>query len=93
MPGLVFVVRMDFDELVFDALRDEFYAYRRDLATKFLQPRSRLTPSQLFHKWVEQRAEAIAKYDTILREMKLREELDFATLSVAAQELRKLIAN
>jgi NAD-specific glutamate dehydrogenase len=29
----------------------------------------------------------------VLREMKLREELDFATLSVAAQELRKLITD
>jgi len=74
-------------------LRDEFYAYRRTLATRFLRPRSRLTPSKLFHKWVEQHAGKIAKYDTILREMKLRDELDFATLSVAAQELRKLIGN
>ena len=73
-------------------LRDEFYAYRRELATKFLQTRSRLTPSQLFHKWVNQHSEKMDKYDTILREMKLREEPDFATLSVAAQELRKLIA-
>jgi glutamate dehydrogenase len=74
-------------------LRDEFYAYRRDLATKFLCRRSRLSPVDLFHKWVEQRASSIGKYDTVLREMKLREELDFATLSVAAQELRKLIAD
>jgi len=74
-------------------LRDEFYESRRKLAANFLRQRSRHSPVELFHKWVEKHAEHIGKYDTILREMKLREDLDFATLSVAAQELRKLIAD
>ena len=74
-------------------LRDEFYAIRRELAIHLLRRRSKLSPVKLFDNWVRQNAVAVAKYDSILREMQLREEVDFATLSVAAQELRRLIAN
>ncbi len=74
-------------------LRDEFYAVRRELSQKLLRRRSKLGPLKLFESWVKQNADAIAKYDTILREMQLREGVDFATLSVAAQELRRLIAD
>jgi glutamate dehydrogenase len=74
-------------------LRDEFYAVRRSLATLLLKRRSRLTPSEQFHRWTEKNAASVGKFDQILREMRLREDIDFATLSVAAQELRKFIAD
>ncbi len=74
-------------------LRDEFYAVRRTLATQLLKRRSRLTPSEQFHRWAEKNAVSVSKFDLILREMKLREDIDFATLSVAAQELRKFISD
>jgi len=74
-------------------LRDEFYAVRRDLAARLLRSRVRLTPVKLFEKWQGDNAAALARYDGVLREMKLRGEIDFATLSVAAQELRRLIAS
>ena len=74
-------------------LRDDFYACRRKLATKFVQGRSRLSPTQLFENWVKKNADEVEKYDSIIREMKPRGDIDYATLSVAAQELRKLIAD
>jgi glutamate dehydrogenase len=74
-------------------LRDDFYAVRRSLATQLLKRRSRLTPSDQFHRWAEKNATSVSKFDLILREMKLREDIDFATLSVAAQELRKFISD
>jgi len=74
-------------------LRDEFYAVRRELAIKLLRGRSRLTPTMLFEKWAENNAGGITKFDAVLREMQLRDEIDFATLSVASQELRRLIAD
>lgn len=74
-------------------LRDEFYAVRRELAIKLLRGKSRKTAVELFEKWTEENAAGIAKFDAVLREMQLREEIDFATLSVAAQELRRLIAD
>ena len=73
-------------------LRDGFYAARRDLSARLLRRKSRLSPLRLFENWVTKTAGPIAKYDVILQEMQLRGEVDFATLSVASQELRRLIA-
>ena len=74
-------------------LRDEFYAVRRELAGRLLRTRSRVAPTRLFEKWSQENAASISKFDGILREMQLREEADFATLSVAAQELRRIVAD
>ena len=74
-------------------LRDEFYAVRRELAARLLKPRSRVEPTRLFEKWVNDNDDAIGKYDAVLKEMQLREDIDFATLSVASQELRRLVAS
>jgi glutamate dehydrogenase len=74
-------------------LRDEFYRIRRDLSASLLRSRSDLNPETLFDDWAQRNATGLRKLDGILAEMKLRQEIDFATLSVAAQELRKLIAS
>ena len=74
-------------------LRDDFYASRRELAGKLLSGRGNRQPLKRFNDWIDANATSIGKFDTILHEMRLREEVDFATLSVAAQELRRLIAN
>jgi len=74
-------------------LRDEFYRIRRDLSAGLLRSRSDLDPETLFDDWAQRNATGLRKLDGILAEMKLRQETDFATLSVAAQELRKLIAS
>ncbi len=71
-------------------LRDEFYRLRRDLSARLLKRRSKLKPIDLFEAWFEENAAAVRKLDTVIAEMKLRPEIDFATLSVAAQELRRL---
>ena len=71
-------------------LRDDFYRIRRDIATDLLSGRSRGTPLEVFERWMEKNSAAVRKFDAILTEMRLRDDIDFATLSVAAQELRKL---
>ena len=71
-------------------LRDDFYSIRRDFAKQLLGGRSRKTPEEIFHAWLAKNVSAFRKFDTILSEMQLRQDIDFATLSVAAQELRKL---
>jgi glutamate dehydrogenase len=73
-------------------LRDEFYRLRRDLSASLLKRRSKLEPIDLFEAWLEEHGVAVRKLDTVIAEMKLRPEIDFATLSVAAQELRRLAA-
>ena len=72
-------------------LRDDFYRIRRDLVEGLYQSRGRKTPMQLYEAWAEKNADGIAKFAASLEEMKLRGNPDFAMLSVAAQELRKLV--
>jgi glutamate dehydrogenase len=74
-------------------LRDDFYRIRREFVTALLGRRSRKTPVEVFEAWISKNSAAIRKYDAILAEMRLRHEVDFATMSVAAQELRKLTDN
>jgi glutamate dehydrogenase len=71
-------------------LRDEFYQVRRELSAALLKRRSKSKPVEVFETWLEDNAAAVRKLDGILAEMKLRPEIDFATLSVASQELRRL---
>ncbi|MDZ7643202.1 MAG: NAD-glutamate dehydrogenase [Woeseiaceae bacterium] len=73
-------------------LRDEFYQLRRDLGTRILQAARDGELMPAYEAWLKDNAAGVQKFDTILSEMKLRETIDFATLSVAAQELRKLIS-
>jgi glutamate dehydrogenase len=71
-------------------LRDECYRIRREFVIDLLGKRGRGAPLDHFERWMERNAVAIRKYDAVLAEMRLRDDVDFATLSVAAQELRKL---
>ena len=71
-------------------LRDEFYRIRRDIVIDILSGRSRGTPEERFARWMERNFLAIRKFDAILAEMRLKNDIEFATLSVASQELRKL---
>ena len=71
-------------------LRDDFYRIRRDFAVVLLGGRSRKSPEDIFHAWIQKNSGPLRKFDSILSEMQLRQDIDFATLSVAAQELRKL---
>ena len=71
-------------------LRDDFYRIRRDFATVLLGGRSRKTPEEVFDSWMHKNAASVRMFDSILAEMRLRPDVDFATLTVAAQELRKL---
>jgi glutamate dehydrogenase len=71
-------------------LRDDFYRIRRDFAVDLLSGRSRKSPEELFNAWLNRHSASVRMFDSILAEMQLRPDIDFATLSVAAQELRKL---
>jgi glutamate dehydrogenase len=71
-------------------LRDDFYRIRRDFATILLSGRSRKTPEEAFENWLRKNSVPARMFDSILAEMRLRSDIDFATLTVAAQELRKL---
>jgi glutamate dehydrogenase len=73
-------------------LRDEFFSMRRDLAAQLLSQRGKHKLVSAADKWLEDRSEHIGRFKYMIAEMKLRSEIDFATLTVAARELRNLIA-
>jgi glutamate dehydrogenase len=74
-------------------LRDEFYLIRRDMAALLLKKRSKKDIEQLVDDWLQQRSAQVERFKSMLDEMKLRGDIDISSLSVAAQELRELVAN
>lgn len=72
-------------------LRDDFYRMRRELVTTLYTSRSRKSPMALYETWKLGNESAIVKFESSLGEMKVHGEPDFAMLSVAAQEFRKLV--
>ena len=73
-------------------LREEFYRLRRAMAEPILASRSKKPVSVRLDRWLADNEESITRFRGMIEEMKLRGAFDFATLSVAAQELRQLIS-
>ncbi len=73
-------------------LRDEFYRLRRQLAFQLLTPRSKKEPGEIAAAWLKKHATEVARFRTMISDMNLRDEIDFSTLSVAAQKFRDLIS-
>jgi len=74
-------------------LRDAIYQLRRELALSLIKQRGKRDPREVVDRWLQSHAAEVALYKRSLHEMKLRGEVDFATLSVAAQELKDLISS
>ncbi|MGB5689215.1 MAG: NAD-glutamate dehydrogenase domain-containing protein, partial [Woeseiaceae bacterium] len=74
-------------------LRDEIYRLRRQLALNQIKERSKRDPRKVVDMWLKTHAAEVARYKRTLEEMRLRGAVDFATLSVAMQELRELISS
>ena len=74
-------------------LRDEFYRLRRRLAFQLLSGRSKKEPGDIAASWLKKHSAEVDHFNRIIEEMKLRDVVDFATLTVAAQELRDLISS
>jgi len=73
-------------------LREDIYKIRRELGDKLLTNRGKSDPRDVARRWLAKREAGVLKYKHMIAEMKLRGNIDFATLSVAAQELRDLIS-
>ncbi len=74
-------------------LRDGFYRIRRQLAEELLKKRSRKSMPERVETWLADRAPRVDRIKAMIEEMKLRGDADFATLSVAAQELKDLLSD
>ncbi|MDJ0905049.1 MAG: NAD-glutamate dehydrogenase [Woeseiaceae bacterium] len=73
-------------------LRDEFFMMRRELAEQILRRRGRHEIPEAVDRWLAARSTEVERFTQLIEEMKLRPEIDFATLSVAAREFRDLIS-
>ncbi len=71
-------------------LREEIYRERRELTSIVLQRRGAAIPKDAVDKWLEKNAQSVQHFKMTLEEMKQRPVVDFALLSVAQQELRRL---
>jgi glutamate dehydrogenase len=74
-------------------LRDEFFWMRRELAEQILRKRGKHDLTEAVDRWLTKRSTRVDRLTNMIEEMKLRGEIDFATLSVAASEFRDLISN
>ena len=63
------------------------------MAADILKKRSKKSIEQLVDEWLQQRSDRVERFVAMLDEMKLRGVFDIATLSVAAKELRELVAD
>ncbi|MDJ0699039.1 MAG: NAD-glutamate dehydrogenase [Woeseiaceae bacterium] len=72
-------------------LREDVYRIRRELAAQLLKRRGKQDLKTAVERWLQRRSEPVERYKLMVEEMRLRGAVDFATLSVAAQELRDLI--
>jgi len=73
-------------------LREDFYRLRRDLGNRLLTRRGKRDSRTVAKSWLAKHEPEVQRFTTMIDEMKLRGNIDFATLSVAAQELRDLIS-
>jgi glutamate dehydrogenase len=73
-------------------LRDEFFWMRRELAEQILRKRGKYDVGEAVDRWLAAHSSQVERFTGMIEEMKLRSEIDFATLSVAAREFRDLIS-
>ena len=74
-------------------LREDIYQIRRELAAQLLRRRGKRDMKAAVEGWLARRSEKVDRYKAMVEEMRRRDAIDFATLSVAAQELRDLITD
>jgi len=74
-------------------LRENLYSLQRSLTQQLLAAKTKDTPHELVTDWVSTVAARVAHLQRIINEMRSAGAMDFPTLSVALQEVRKLAQN
>jgi glutamate dehydrogenase len=73
-------------------LREDFFRLRREIGNKLLTRRGTRDSREVAKRWLAKHEVEVQQFTQMIEEMKLRDQVDFATLSVAAQALRDLIS-
>ena len=74
-------------------LREDFFRLRRQIGDNLLTKRGTRDSREIARRWLAKHESEVRQFRYMTDEMKLRGNIDFATLSVAAQELRNLISS
>jgi len=72
------------------SLRENLYSLQRQLTAKLLTRRSKASPQELVDRWLSSVSEQVSHLQKLVAEMRSSGNMDFPTLSVALQEIRKL---
>jgi glutamate dehydrogenase len=72
-------------------LREELYVYQRQLCERLLASAARGDARERVAAWIAAGGEPIASFARMVREMRAAGSVDFATLSVAGQTLRRML--
>ncbi|MCG8435253.1 MAG: NAD-glutamate dehydrogenase, partial [Gammaproteobacteria bacterium] len=71
-------------------LRDNLYSQQRRLTALALKDHRKGSVENTINAWIDEREQRIQHCQRVLNDMRTAESLDFATASVAVQEIRKL---
>jgi glutamate dehydrogenase len=74
-----------------NTLRDQLYALQRNLCTQILRSKPKLTIANALSDWQNRQQQAIQTSRQVLQEIQSASKVDFASLSVALQAVRKLV--
>ncbi|MCP3686790.1 MAG: NAD-glutamate dehydrogenase [Gammaproteobacteria bacterium] len=86
------VVRTHWNHLAIVNLRNDLHANQRNLSEIVLQAvTNKRHTTKALQLWEEQHAEALGRYDFVIKELNALRMLDFPTISVAVSEVRRLV--
>jgi glutamate dehydrogenase len=74
-----------------NTLRDQLYALQRSLCAQILRSKPKLTIANALGDWQNRQQQPIQTSRQVLQEIQSASHVDFATLSVALQAVRKLV--
>ena len=87
------VVRNHWNHLAILNMRNDLHANQRNLTELVLQSvTNKRHTNKALQLWEEQHAEALERYDHILKELNALRTIDFPVTSVAVSEVRRLVA-
>ncbi len=72
------------------SLRENLYSLQRQLTAQLLTRRSKASPQELVDRWLSSVSDQVSHLQKLVAEMRSSGSMDFPTLSVALQEIRKL---
>ncbi|MEM7281707.1 MAG: NAD-glutamate dehydrogenase domain-containing protein, partial [Pseudomonadota bacterium] len=71
-------------------LRQNLYDIQQEIASNVIKRGNKKAPDRSVKRWMEKQGHQVARAKQVLQEMKTAGPMDFPTLSVAVQEIRKL---